>query len=272
MKNLIVIVFLFFIVVFWSLWFFVFDSKKDNCLDSGGMWYQNYCLEKNSPKTLLKEIGLVEEKESDKIEVSVRYPFEILNFSKVHEYLKNEVEEIKHRTGFDGSLDEEIETSSYPWKLSIDMNNFTFAGNFASILGYIFSYTGGAHPNHSFYCVNFDKNSEEIINFSNLFKNKESAVKAISKYSIAKLYEEKSRRLGEEVKNDDWVLRGASADENNYLNFVFVPSDKIKIVSGIKFVFPPYWVGSYAEGSYEVFVPSEVFYEFLVEKFKSDFK
>nr|NIP31629.1 hypothetical protein [Candidatus Dadabacteria bacterium]NIQ16435.1 hypothetical protein [Candidatus Dadabacteria bacterium] len=71
---------------------------------------------------------------------------------------------------------------------------------------------------------------------------------------------------GELVAKDDVIERGASPERGNYLNFVFV-YDQGEL-SGINFLFPNFQVGSYAEGSYEVFVPKNVFNAFLVKENK----
>jgi hypothetical protein len=50
-------------------------------------------------------------------------------------------------------------------------------------------------------------------------------------------------------QRDEWIVRGAAAERKNYDAFSFRRG-------GILIHFDPYHVGSYAEGKYEVLVPS----------------
>ena len=99
--------------------------------------------------------------------------------------------------------------SGHPWSLNIDMSKYVSAGELASILGYVFSFTGGAHPNHSYFSVNFIKPSEEQISFQDLFNNEEAALGVISKFAISNILLQKSERLNEKITEDEWLSEGA---------------------------------------------------------------
>jgi len=247
---------------------FVFEHRN-NCRKEGGLWYENMCLNSETPEDDLKKFGLIREENTDKTDIKVTYPYNVLEYNTIYQFLQTKVKSIKKDNGFE---DEDIELgmSGHPWSLSIDMNNFAEGGNLASILGYVFSFTGGAHPNHSFFSTNFDTESQDLIKFSDLFENDKIALDAISKYSVSNIIEQKSERLNEKITEDEWLIEGAGPDLKNYSIFVFVPAEDKKI-DGIKFVFPPYQVGPYAEGTYEVIVSSELFYDFLDGKYKNSF-
>jgi len=228
---------------------FVFEHR-DNCRKEGGLWYENMCLNSETPEDDLKKIGLIREENTDKIDIKVTYPYNVLEYNTIYQFLQTKVKSIKKDNGFE---DEDIELgmSGHSWSLSINMNNFAEGGNLASILGYVFSFTGGAHPNHSFFSTNFDTASEDLIKFSDLFDKEKIALDVISKYSVSNIIEQKSERLNEKIAEDEWLIDGAGSDLKNYSIFVFVPGEDKKI-DGIKFIFPPYQVGPYAEGTYEV--------------------
>ena len=57
----------------------------------------------------------------------------------------------------------------------------------------------------------------------------------------------------------------------NYSVFLFVPGNDNKI-EGLKIIFPPYQVGPYVEGEYEVMVPSAVFYKYLINQYRDIFE
>lgn len=267
MKKLILSLFLvFFLIMFLRL--FVY-SQANVCIKSEGVWYENTCLtETTSQKELLK-LGLIEEEKTDKTDIKIIYPYQATQYPRIFEYLKKKAQIIEKESGFD---DEDIELglSGHPWSLNIDMSKYTDSGDLASIVGYVFSFTGGAHPNHSYFSVNFVKDTEKIIDLNDLFDNEKEALNAISSYAISNILKQKSERLHENIPEDEWLDEGAGPEIKNYGIFEFVPGKKGK-VEALNFIFPPYQVGPYVEGVYEVKVPSTVFGEYINTDFKENF-
>lgn len=255
------------IIVIIVIMLFLFGSQKDRCLDNGGMWYQDTCITEGSSADKLKKIGLLEGVKNERVEVKINYPIEILNFPKIFNNLKNRVVNIKEESGFDNP---EAVTSG-PWQLNIDMENLRLSGDVVTVFGKIFIYTGGAHPNHSSIAINFDTRDQSVIDLNYLFDQKTKALEAISKYVINDLYKQKTDRLAQEISNDEWITKGASAVDDNYKDFIFVSSEEKSNLAGLGFIFSPYTVGSYTEGTYVVFVPSNIFYKYLKEESKSYF-
>ena len=260
--------FLIVIIVILGLKAYVF-IEQDRCLDSGGAWFENLCVKTNTPEEELKKLGLIEDKKSEKADIYVTYPYKALEYLEIFEKLKLEVEKAKKDNGFD-DVDEDFREGSHAWQLNVDMNNFTQAGDLASILGYVFSFTGGAHPNHSFFSVNFNTSSQQQFGFSDLFKNQNDALKAISEYSVEDILKQKKEKLVGQNDDISWILEGAGPDKKNFRIFTIVTDDSLKI-KALKFVFPPYTVGPYYEGTYEVMVPSSIFYKQLDDKYKANF-
>jgi len=268
MKKLIlslILVFLF--IMFLRLYVY---SHANVCAKSGGVWYQNVCLTEKTSSQQLEQLGLILEEKTDKTNIKVTYPYQILEYPKIHNFLKKNVETIKKDNGFEDQ-DIELGMSGHPWSLNIDMNNYISDTNVVSILGYVFSFTGGAHPNHSYFSVNFVKNTQEMINLEDLFDNMETALDEISKFVISNILMQKSERLNEKITEDEWVAEGAWPEIKNYSIFVFVP-DKENSIEGLKFIFPPYQIGPYVEGEYEVTVPTNIFYKNLKNQYKDIFE
>ena len=259
------------ILVIVVIMLFLFGKQEDRCINNGGIWYQDTCITKVSGVDKLEQVGLIERFQNKNYQIDIRYPLDILNYPEIFDYLKNSVEEIKISNGFDNPKKLEIETASHPWQLNIDMNNFYFAGDIGNIVGNISSYTGGAHSNQSYLTLMFDSTTQEIIDSKNLFKNQNSFLENVSSYTIDKLADYKSNIFKNYLPKDEWILKGASANEVNYQHLVAVPSVKKNSSAGLLVYFPPYAVGSYAEGTYKVFIPSDLFYKDLKENFKHYF-
>jgi hypothetical protein len=245
-------------------------SHANVCVKSGGVWYENVCLTEKTSSKQLEQMGLILEEKTDKTNIKVTYPYQVIEYPEIFEFLKKKVETIKKDNGFEDQ-DIELGMSGYPWSLNIDMSNYVSGENAASILGYVFSFTGGAHPNHSYFSVKFDKNSQDMIKFTDLFDKTDTALNEISSYVIAEIKKQKSERLNEKISDDEWLVEGAGPDLKNYSIFVFVIDGKSKI-EGLKFIYPPYQVGPYVEGEYEVTVPSAIFYNNLRSSYKDMFK
>lgn len=244
------------------------DSEKD-CVNDGGIWYESSCINDDTPEKKLRGIGLLEEDNTEWYEVRIKYPVEVLNYPKIHSHLRNVSETIKSETGiYDAGR--EPDTTSPPRSLIIDMDNYTSAGKLASVLVYSMSYTGGAHPNHYYQSVTFNTETQEIIDLEELFKESDYIYR-ISEYVTSRLLRQKSEKTGEEIESDEWIERGALPLPSNFEIFVLVPGKKRKSFSGIKFIFPPYTVGPYSDGTYEVFVPVEIIEDYLAQQYKEVF-
>ena len=251
------------IIVIVVIMLFLFGKQEDRCINNGGIWYQDTCITKVSGVDKLEQVGLIEKLQDKNFQIDVSYPLEILNYPKIFDYLKDNVGKIKINNGFENPDNLEVETSSYPWKLNIDMNNFYLSGDIASVVGEINSYTGGAHPNLTYSALMFDAKTQDIIDIDSIFENKNSFLEKISSYTINKLLTHKSKFIENSFLNDELILRGASAKEINYEHIVAIPDNKKNSAAGLLIYFPPYAVGSYAEGTYKVFVPSDLFYKYL---------
>ena len=107
-------------------------------------------------------------------------------------------------------------------------------------------YSGAAHPNSYSEVLNFDLKNGKVIRLSELFNPGAKYLQAIANYSIEDL--KKQSKEKDSMLDDDWIQRGASADEDNYKSWTI--SRK-----GLEINFDAYQVGPYAAGPQRVFIP-----------------
>lgn len=126
---------------------------------------------------------------------------------------------------------------------SIDFEN----DEFVSVAFGRSDFTGGAHPNHWSFSLNYDLANEKTINLTDLFKPSSKFLTVISKNSIEQLKKEQG-----EYADDEWITNGAGEDLKNFESWNISQA-------GLKFSFDPYQVGPYAAGAFETVVPFNKF-------------
>jgi hypothetical protein len=126
---------------------------------------------------------------------------------------------------------------------------------------------GAAHPNTCSKTLNFRLHPPLELELHDIFKRDDDYLKLLSGYCVNDLHRQQLLRWhdpaarAEQVKNhqDEWILRGAGPE---YRNFERCSLRK----NGVVIHFDPYQVGSYAEGKYEVFIPSYELKDVLQEE------
>ena len=139
------------------------------------------------------------------------------------------------------------------------------AGRYVSIVRTDFVYTGGAHPNTDINTILWDDGTSKQISIRPFFNetvDNGSTLKALRDAAIAAVKAEKKARGVDDGGSTDWykevkptLLRIGAVS--------LAPSTVAGKSAGLDFHYPPYAVGSYAEGSYIVFVPWETFRAYL---------
>lgn len=112
-------------------------------------------------------------------------------------------------------------------------------------------FSGAAHGQIAFETFNFDtRNSIIRIRLEDIFEPRSNYLQVISEYVIKQLCKGYWENTGEEANEDamNWFKDGASANDGNFENFLITDT-------GLRFLFPPYQVGSYALGSWNIEVP-----------------
>jgi Protein of unknown function (DUF3298) len=148
--------------------------------------------------------------------------------------------------------------SATAWdSLAISHNVSLYTRDVLSLEFQIWSYgAGAAHPNSHTKTMNFRLRPSLELQLQDIFKPGDY-LKVLSQLCISDLHRQQPLRWGNPTERalqlldgrDEWILRGAGPFPQNYQRLSFRKN-------GIVIHFDPYWVGSYAEGKYEVFVPA----------------
>lgn len=136
-------------------------------------------------------------------------------------------------------------------------------GRYVSIVRMDYVYTGGAHPNTEINTILWDLDAKKQISVRPFFTETADdgpTMKALQAAAIAAVKAEKKAR---EVEDDGIWQRGIEPKLLNVGAVSLAPSTIADKSAGLDFHYSPYAVGSYAEGSYIVFVPWEVFKAYL---------
>jgi hypothetical protein len=115
------------------------------------------------------------------------------------------------------------------------------------------TYEGGAHPNHGFDTILWDKQANRRRDPVDLFTSKAALSRAIGKDFCNALDKERAQKRGEPIKpgSTDEFDRCIDPVENT----IIVGSSDRKAFDRVGVLVPPYNAGPYAEGDYEVTLP-----------------
>lgn len=112
------------------------------------------------------------------------------------------------------------------------------------------TFSGGAHPNHDTFTINYDLKAGREIKLSDLFKPGSRYLAAISEYTMRDLKARKDPDTGENMGiAEDVFEEGAKPTAENYRNWNLTRK-------GLMFTFPPYQVAAYALGPQTVIIPT----------------
>lgn len=165
-----------------------------------------------------------------------------------------------------GWKNEHKEFSATAWDdLSISSRLELFSNDLLSVRFELGSYyAGAAHPNSVTHTLNLWLAQTKELTLIDIFKPKKPYLEAISKICVSELHRSRysadaPTSVGRPLdKLDDWIVSGAGPEHNNFKKFLLVKG-------GIRIVFDPYEVGSYAEGRHEVLVPLASVSDLLVD-------
>lgn len=141
-----------------------------------------------------------------------------------------------------------------------------------SLLREVSYYTGGAHPNASLSTLIWDREAGRQIGAGDLFAGEEAAYDALLGPLRARLVEARGERLEMGGLSTD-ELRGdveeAVSREAGSLDRLAISSGENGAANGITVYFPPYEVAPYAEGSYVIDLPADLFTDALVPPYSA---
>lgn len=132
---------------------------------------------------------------------------------------------------------------------------------------------GAAHGHAATKTMNFQLHPSRELRLTDLFKSSTDYLGALSKYCLDDLRKQQvHRRSGYgadrgqwEEFDEGWLSKGAEAKIQNYERFSVAKG-------GMTIHFDPYSVACYAEGKYEVFIPSYILKPMLNEEIASLFE
>ncbi len=128
-----------------------------------------------------------------------------------------------------------------------------------------YDYAGGAHPNNGSEALLWDPVSDKEIQRGALFRPNADQVRLDAALCTA-IHNAKAARSGSTSDPQTWPCP-KWADSN----FVFAPSVISGKLGGLTFLFDPYAIGPYAEGTYEVTVPLAAFEDALSPAYAAEF-
>jgi hypothetical protein len=137
--------------------------------------------------------------------------------------------------------------SDTEWKVVTDL------GGWLSLSAQVYQYSGGAHGNHWFDTLLWDKQAGQARDVLSLFNAKAALEAAVKDPLCDALDKEREQRRGEKVVRDadDWSSACIGLDDAT----VILGSRSGKAFDRIGFLIAPYNAGPYAEGSYEITLP-----------------
>jgi len=146
------------------------------------------------------------------------------------------------------------------WTYDRTYKLYSAIGSYISVVFEDFTDTRGAHPNNSTDTILWDRQAEKLINVRPLFNEAEDGgptMTALAGFVRAALVTEKRKR-GEPVKGDpekDFWLQNVKPWLEKLGAIALAPSTVQGKSSGLTFIFSPYMVGPYSDGTFTVFVP-----------------
>lgn len=161
-----------------------------------------------------------------------------------------------------------------PYVLRIDWKVVAEAGDVMSLEGFIFTYTAGAHGNYFTDARIYDSLTGKRMRLSEFFSEPQNAVRSHMNRVWLAAADQKLLKSGgrgnradmqaevEDLISADMVLAGLVS---------FAPSTEPGKFGGYTVHFAPYEIGSYAEGSYHITVPQQVFRDRLRQRYTNLF-
>jgi len=160
--------------------------------------------------------------------------------------------------------------SGIPWDYSVAWLGGSHHPQIWSLAFEVYEYAGGAHPNHWTDTLNYDPKNNRALQLGGLFKN-EAYLEPLAQAVKAEVIKAKQKRFAPDTYGyeTDTFLAGVNFTPITLSRWVVASQEGEK---GLLFFFPPYDIGAYAEGGYEVFISNDIFSASLKPEYKSVFQ
>ncbi|MEZ5742879.1 MAG: DUF4163 domain-containing protein [Sphingomonadaceae bacterium] len=200
--------------------------------------------------------GTEVEEETDAYSFSYSYPGEANAIPALRAHMERDMEaanaEIVKQAA---EAKADAEANDYPFRphyLAIGWGVAGDTSGWLSMSASIETYSGGAHGNHGFDTLLWDKRANVRREVTNLFISEAALRDAIRERFCAGLDAERAERRGEPVRrSDEWPDDCIDPFEAE----VLLESEGGQVFETLTVLIAPYLAGSYAEGSYLVSVP-----------------
>ena len=154
-----------------------------------------------------------------------------------------------------------------PYSHTIDWKISAQSERLVSLFAEEDDFQGGAHPNHTFEAILWDKTGKDIIPAARLFASG-ADFKPIDAYVCRQIEAERSKRAGEPISQGG---SGFACPKFAESHLILIPSVQAGKIGAIGALYAPYDVGPYAEGAYEIRVPQAMLTGLLAPEFAGQF-
>lgn len=177
------------------------------------------------------------QKEEHKSEISVKIPvtaYQKLN-NRVYLYLENTILDFKEQI-----KDYSIQPD-FVYTLFIKYEYY-FYKDIISVVLYIETYLGGAHPSHKIMTFSYDTKNDEFIDITSLENEDPMIISKLSSLS------RKALKQNEKIVSYSMMMEGTKPLKENFRRFAFTKE-------GLKLFFQRYQVAPYSSGDISIIIP-----------------
>lgn len=160
-----------------------------------------------------------------------------------------------------------------PWEFEIAWKVLGRAGDFVSLEGTLYQFEGGAHGMANTDTRLANMKTGEVIDFPGMLRFGKAFSPAVVIATCEALKKAKLERINETtIMDEPIVCAGPNANVRlEDAKLAIAPSTTADKFGGLYIFFDAYAVGPYAEGSYELAIPHDVFADDLKPQFKALF-
>ncbi len=203
-------------------------------------------------------------------EVALNLPASVKDQPDLHARLYAEgVKELRAFSESEGAVEEHDEAApgAPAFSRRIDWTTAADTSKLLSLKKVTAEFAGGAHPNTTLGALLWDKAMKKALTPQDLFRKGADFERLDKDLCEAIIAAKKARLKGDYSAPGDlwhcpkWIESA----------FVLAPSTTPGKAGGLIFLYPPYAIGAYAEGPYEIVVPLNVFAGALSSAYADDF-
>ena len=174
----------------------------------------------------------------NRFEININYP--ITKYTLLNKEINSTIDNFKEQ--FYKELRDVADKSYYT--LDINYKEYNYQ-NYISIVFYVETYTGGAHPSHQIKTINYNYKKNELITIHTLVNNNNGILNTLS--ILSREYLSKIKIFSDKGIYS-MMINGTEPTIDNFKNFVFT-SD------GLMIIFERYQIASYYFGEYNIAIP-----------------